>query len=451
MKSAPLVFSLLFASACAYAGAPFAFLPGAESNDADSPARLLRKIAAGEAVCVQLENRYQPGPKQPYVEMLSRAYNKWFSYTKKAIEKSGRQEEFADLMPILNRQVEIKLEGQGCQEPDMKMYVLSEKEKDHYCGSGALACMGIYGSPMKLYFHPYKKINAWMMGGLNNLLAHELGHSLGLADQYKEGRDNASEIYHTPDIQRTIMSSASPFFGFGCDDADAFVNLLDVAVLRNSRGGAEGWRSFCRKRNYSYVNGRAVVNGKYAVDIVGEHKGVPVSIFDKKGQLVSQKLYDFPTDSVNYNVLAPFEPIQVEKDRRGRVIYEKNARGEERFCSYTYGRTSCVVVRGDQLLASFSKKSLMGKQSYFLEYRSGKNDHLIRFTRTGSRSGDLTYFGNKTVKSYTVSRRGKLSQWEPKGKQKLVLPVSRLTDRVTQEKEKAFQQHLTEIYKKYFK
>lgn len=448
MKTVRLLLLFMLSSACAFAGAPFAFLPGAEYNKEDSPARLLRKIVAGEGVCVKIDNRFEPGPMQPYLEMLSRGYNNWFSHTKNVIVKSGRQQEFADLMPILNRRVEIKLAGRDCEEPDMIMYVLTKEGKNHYCGEGVLACMGVYSSPMKLYFYPYKKISAWRMGGLNNLLTHELGHSLGLADQYAGGRDNASEQYYTPDIQKTVMNGASLFTSLGCDDADAMVNLLDVAVLSNKRGGADGWRSFCRKRNYSYVNGRAVVNGKYAVDIVGADEGIPVSIFDKKGLLVSRKVYEYPSQNISYDVLRPFEPVRVEKDRRGRVIYEKNARGEERFCSYTYSRTSCVVVQGDNLLSVYLKRNTMDKISYLLEYKSGNDKTMLRYTRTSPRQGDLAVFSGKTVKRYSVSKRGNLTPWNA---QQEVNRAQTLTGRVSQEKEKAFQQHLSQIYKKYFK
>ena len=222
------------------------------------------------------------------------------------------------------------------------------------CSASAAACVWLNQTPMYMFFHPFDGVKKWLMGGNQNVIAHELGHTMGMADQYEYGRNNSHEVYHTPDKQRTTMDSAKPFARFGCDDVDGFINLLDVGVFGNRRGGKEGWRSFCKGRNYSYVNGRPVVNAKYAVDLLSNVVVGPVlHIYDKQGQQIKRKQYIFAPSDAPYDLTIPFHPLQTEKDRLGRVVYQKNARGEERFCSYTYERTSCMAVKGDKLLFSY--------------------------------------------------------------------------------------------------
>ena len=372
---------------------------------------LLNKIVREHKVCVEVVDLLDEADTQPYFEMLEKGYNKWFSHTAKAIERSGRQEEFADLMPVLKKGVKVQKAWVDCDQPDLKVHVMSEVGMQVNCSASAAACVWLNQTPMYMFFHPFDGVKKWLMGGNQNVIAHELGHTMGMADQYEYGRNNSHEVYHTPDKQRTTMDSAKPFARFGCDDVDGFINLLDVGVFGNRRGGKEGWRSFCKGRNYSYVNGRPVVNAKYAVDLLSNIVVGPVlHIYDKQGQQIKRKQYIFAPSDAPYDLTIPFHPLQTEKDRLGRVVYQKNARGEERFCSYTYERTSCMAVKGDKLL--FSYVQILNKKNRVSEirYTYGRDipSAFITFKQTGNTKQVVFSFGNEN-KVYNVSANGYLS------------------------------------------
>ena len=459
MRKFFISFFLVFcAPAAVYAAAPFGLLPGVEKQTETSPAWLLRKIVAGDRVCVQIQNDLEPGNNAPYLEMVRRGYNKWFSHAAATIEKAGRQEEFADLMPVLKQGVQVKEAGVDCSGPDLVVYVQSREDVLYGCNGGALACVVRSEGVMKMFFYPVKGIRSWMAGGKQTIISHELGHTLGLADQYKYGRVNAHEIYHTSDVKQSIMDGSNGPARFGCDDADGFINLLDIGVFGNSRGGREGWRSFCKTRNYSYVNGRPVVNAKYAVDFLSfADKGPQLSVFNNKGELVSKKQYSFEQAKQPYDLLAPFNAIESEKDRAGRTIHEKNARGEERFCSYTYERNSCIVVKGDKLLLEHIKVNKRNRKIILLKYYTSENSAVfINFEKVGRKRRLIFNNGKGEPKVYSVSSRGVVSAQEKSDMGYATIALNpafggNLQRRAERQRQKEVERYLQRVYNSYLK
>lgn len=343
----------LFVCAPALLAAPFALLDGVVPRSGEgSPFALMQKISRGEPVCIRLENQTDKKDNAFYLEKVQQGYQRWFSETWKQIVSAKRTEEFEDLREVLNAPVSIAVEGEGCSTPDLELYVVSKQTMWENC-LRALACVRMDAKPMRLFFIHRGGLGNLLTGGNWNVLMHELGHTLGLADQYKYGRNNASAQYHTPDSGTGLMYKGRPGMSFSCDDADGMINLLDVAVFKHARGGADGWRSLCKKRAYKYVNGRPSSNDKYVVEEQGE-EGVLLLEFDTRGDLVQERFFPERSDKYSMDILEDAPVTVQEKNPDGRVIYEKRANGEEMFCSYTYEKKQCIFLQNGELVADLT-------------------------------------------------------------------------------------------------
>lgn len=352
MKILFVLFFSLFITTAGWS-APFGFLPGVENRDnPNSPALLLRKIVAGKPVCAEVRN-FRPDDTRTdgeYLEMLRRNYQAWFDYALKTVEESGREQEFEDILPALRTQIAVR---KDCDTPDILLVILKAEEIAKACHSSvAVACVDNTSVPYKLYFAPKKGLVSLALGGNGAILSHELGHTLGFSDQYRYGRINSSMVYHTPDSSKGIMSNAKRGITFSCDEADGLINLLDVGVYGNARGGKQGWRSFCAHRNYRYVQGRPTSNAKYAVEV--ELPNVVVRTFDEAGEL--QNTQYFP-DAKDYTFDIQTVFTAVEKDKSGRLLYGTSPRGEEMYCSYVYERKRCVAVKDSANVALLEEYS----------------------------------------------------------------------------------------------
>ncbi len=370
--------------------APFGLLPGVENRDnPQSPALLLRKIVAGEPVCAAVHNLRSGDThtEAEYLEMLRQNYQAWFNFALKTVEESGREQEFEDLLPALQTQVTVR---KDCAEPDILLFVMTPKALEKACHSpAALACVDNTSVPYKLYFSPKKGLADWASGGNENMLAHELGHTLGFADQYRYGRINASMVYHTPDSSKGIMSNAKRSVQFSCDEADGLINLLDVGVYGNTRGGKQGWRSFCAKRAYKYVQGRPATNAKYAVE--AELPNVVVRTFDAAGWL--QNTQYFP-DAKDYDFDIQTVFTAAEKDKSGRLLYGTSPRGEEMYCAYMYERKRCVAVKDSAHVALLE------------EYAPAKNVQIISLAYTAPQSKNIWLRGFITKDAKILTYKG---------------------------------------------
>lgn len=398
----------MFACAPALLAAPFALLDGSVPRSGEgSPFALLRKITRGEPVCIQLDNQTEKEENAFYLEKVQQAYARWFSETWQQIVSAKRTVEFEDLRDLLtNPPVSVAVAGEGCSTPDFKMYVVSARAVQERCFRGALACVVADETPLELYFAHRGGLGNWLSGGNWNVLMHELGHTLGLADQYKYGRNNASARYHTPDSGTGLMHKGRPGVSFSCDDADGMINLLDVAVFKHARGGADGWRSLCKKRAYKYVNGRPSSNDKYVVEAQGEDD-ISLMEFDSKGALVQERLFSKMSKNYLFNLQTTAPIVSQETNPNDRVIYEKRANGEEMFCSYTYEKKQCIFLQNEELVAILSVLRQRNKGRFVklsLMESDGQSSSFVYKGR--SNHGSLSYRHGKQTTYFSVDKNG---------------------------------------------
>lgn len=284
--------------------APFGLLEesGGESSVSYKDRYLIDKIAEGRPVSFCVDGRLDKYSLSK--EQFESALNSWFKYAYQQIVQAKRQREFQDLLPVLSKGAEIRIQncarnayfqrhfaafiqqGSGApgyeyasSEEDLRIILVEEEE----VGSQAHT-----ESPRYIFWNMEDRDGA---DGLDTL-RHELGHILSLADQYQRGRVTIS-AYGTSDIVPSMMNEAD---GFACDDADALVFALDCIAQKNtSRGGAEGWRSFCPHRagkNYAYCKTK---NREDLLWVNSTH--VTYAHYSPQGDMLERRQWRRPEDS----------------------------------------------------------------------------------------------------------------------------------------------------------
>lgn len=189
--------------------------------------------------------------------------NKWPAETLRIIQERGRTQEFRDIIPILENRVYVEYTPAN-RQPDIYVDVL----EDPPCDS-SIACFQRKGDD-----RPYSAIFIAQEDRVHfaGISLHEIGHYFGLGDQYDDGRGNSHPEYSS-DVNQTdksIMQGYEATNGeLTCDDADGFINLLDLRLAQRNNGqfsarARNSWKSLCPKSPNIYQNGKTI--NRQAVD-----------------------------------------------------------------------------------------------------------------------------------------------------------------------------------------
>lgn len=278
-----------------------------------------------------------------YKQLIADGYAQWFAATAKIIRRSGRGKEFADILPLLDRGVQVQFPAQtsaaGRENVDITFHIVPQNSIPKLCRSNMAG--GCYsnreGAIPRIYL---PDINGRM---LKWTARHEIGHSLGLSDQYKQARShNSHALSSTEETTQSIMNQTPRFT---CDDADGVIRLID-SVYSFSRGGELGWRSLCKSWNVTYVHNQPSTKGPYVITPSG--KQWRLDRF-QDGQKVSETLYSFDTEH-NRSPFEEEEPETVlEVDGAGRVVRALGSRGEDIYYSYAYDRKHKLVLKDHKI------------------------------------------------------------------------------------------------------
>lgn len=232
---------------------------------------LLEKLLSGDTIYYLLEQQEGNLPLTPeerkfQTDLLSQAINAWPTHVLQQIEKSGRAEEFADILPLLQKKARLE-ETSVHKDADIQLLLATSEHLEKLCSEDAEGCILFE----KLIVIPRAISYA---SGTNNyekllsILIHEVGHSLGLADQYYQGAEQNASATHSSsnriDSYDAIMSYAD---SLACDDVDGFINLMDL-TLKNRYGSfneraQKGWKSFCD--DTVYKNAKVLNRKKYTI------------------------------------------------------------------------------------------------------------------------------------------------------------------------------------------
>ena len=255
-----LIFSLLL-SVSGFAKDPSGLLKDYVVNP-ERPGYGLTKILSGQPIKYMVTEGKKAKPKKgkapDYASdalltrgISSRAavvegFNRWFIFTKEAIIKSGRQEEFADILPLLSRPVTLQ-EVTNEEDADMSFEFVSYEEMQDICGGTAGGCQ--WGVKIILPYIEYTQAEGEDWDSIDVTLVHEIGHFYGLADEYRSAYNKSPE-YSTSGRTNKHLSIMDIHEGMGCDDVDGFINAIDFSLAYKKGGkwsdrAIRGWQSFC--------------------------------------------------------------------------------------------------------------------------------------------------------------------------------------------------------------
>lgn len=315
-------------------------------------------------------------------KILLKAFQEWPSATLQAIRAAGRSQEFADIVPLLQRGIALsKTKNENSADTTLQIDF-----DDSICGKEAVAC----------YFQSTNELVVTEKDR-NNMLAdliHEVGHYYGLGDQYDRCR-NASHPIYSSDVNKTESSVLRDDLDkLTCDDVDGFINLIDLRLSQRtgkfSIRSRKGWKTFCGSSNNYYQEAKTSNRKQRDVMPAAADSTELSRIYDKKGNLISQEEDTFLDD----NLLPLFGIKRKDKVTResstGKILSIESAtgtplclarNGKPSVRTYTYNYNA-IVVRCQA--GSFDK-------TYSFPFSSGKDWSIYVTTSPSKRASRKQY------------------------------------------------------------
>lgn len=356
---------------------------------------LMPKILAGEPLQVYVSvSPDKEDQREKYQTIIAENYNKWFTETAKIIQKNDRQQEFRDILPLLQKGIDLHFVSQAAGS-DIAFYIAPLRDVQEECGRGAGGCylrVAATGTEPQIILpedHFWLKLLSAGKVSTSTIGLHEIGHSLGLSDQYEEARNNNSHArYSSIEAGKGTMRDSS---GISCDEADGIINLIDL-TQGTARGGNTGWKSLCPRSEEFYVRGQSASKGPF--HILEQEKGVFVLDTYRQGEKVDSQRYTLKNQESFAPLTFAKETVQ-ERDELGRPVLSVGPGGEKIYYSYRFEEYLRLVVQGkDALLAE--QESYSGKGRKKVKYKTAlfkKNGHWAQVTASYSpnKAGRLEY------------------------------------------------------------
>lgn len=341
-----------------------------------------------------------------YEKIIAESYAQWFKGTAQIIRRSGREKEFSDILSLLDRGVSIKFDSSrsDMDKIDIVFFIWPLRDIQSVCGRKTEGCYRPKeeAGDLPAVFIPQNNFIQRIMGGIGATALHEIGHSLGMSDQYKSGRSiNSHPVYSTEESRKSIMNQSEKLT---CDDADGMINLIDL-TLGIKRGGMSGWHSLCKDSDIVYVHGAPVTKGPYAIIPLGNKWRLDVF---QNGRKTEEKI--FPLDlQGELDPLAQRQETILRRDKAGRPIFARGSKGEDIYYSYSYDRRDRLVVQGGKTVqAEVFMLSYMPKKTFLLVEPRRAENLFKYFGENGfvSAVGYIRPFRKKGKKGVAVYQRG---------------------------------------------
>ena len=314
--------------------------------------------SASDTAPVQRPESQEQLEQQALVQGL---YEKWFSYAADTIRKAHREKEFSDVLDILDRGVSIRWVDHPSQA-DIVFRITSLEEVERACrGEGVLGCYTPSRPPViYLPFNTGKNAATTIAQVFNSprvstkeVGLHEVGHSLGLSDQYDAAADvNSHAVYASSKQGTGIMNNVCHGKLFGkchltCDDVDGLINLIDITRAIASERNEYGWRSFCRQSKDVYSYGKPASRAPLSIGMANIEQGV--ELVKHEGRQALRQMFTWE----GKNTLSPFDSLTetvVQRDVQGRAVEARGPHGEEIYYAYHYRGKVRLVTKDHKAL-----------------------------------------------------------------------------------------------------
>ncbi len=363
---------LFFFSALGIFAAEWAFMQDYEEYEENNREIVwaVDKFISGQKISYYLEYDFTVNLQMDmkYTQIVMEAFQIWPAFARQQIIDSGRAQEFADIMPLLERGVLLQKVSTGTPF-DIKILFKANSPISASCGEGAEGCFHKY---YKRITNPALRANYANEHEVIGVLVHELGHFYGLGDQYREGVENASLTHSTSDRIDGTDSIMSSGYDLRCDDVDGFINLIDFALFKRqgaySARAKQGWKSFCD--NTMYKNAK-VLNKKDYVLKNTTYK------YDAEGNIAKIESYNpflLPNGNFNYTSGKPF----LDYENNFKVFYTlfKNASPNPVFQAVAFPLQNATGPK-----FSVSAERVPDEEGFFWRIPHNEDNILLNFTK----------------------------------------------------------------------
>ena len=302
MKKFCLTLSVLLFLPLAGLAAPWGVLAGAVKYKDYGVDKLVRR----ESIRYTVSQDITPQEEQLFLSSM----RAWPQETLKFIRESGREQEFQDIVPVLKQNL-VFAKVQTSEWTDVSL----EIDREGLCGSNAMGCYEDGAHRIG--------INSEYREEFAEILIHEIGHYYGMGDQYKSERRNSHPEYssNANTVQGSVMNDGALLT---CDDADGFINLIDLRLSQNnghfSSRATKGWNSLCHNSANKYQEGKTI---NRTFDIVNAADGSPNYRFYRHGKL-DYELFNLFLSEERILFIAPGDIVQRDEQNRVTVVLTKS-------------------------------------------------------------------------------------------------------------------------------
>ena len=260
MKKYILSLFIIFSTAVAFAAPISPFIHSGEFDTMDK--KFFEKFVFEDGlvtsmVCVEEQTSGEVISADMALDIPLASINNWLNTTEYYIKENNRQEEFADILEIINRKrgleyIPCEVVDGIMQEQKADLPIIYTRNSGKFCGANT-SCRFQKHDLIVIYSPEDRTKKEYIRS-----MSHELGHSFGLGDQYSGQIYRGSYNYNSGIFRPSIMEGSDEIT---CDDVDGFITTID----RLNHGKERTFYSLCGD-GLLIKNGRAVKEDEASFD-----------------------------------------------------------------------------------------------------------------------------------------------------------------------------------------
>ena len=315
-----------------------------ETNAPDAAKKfLLARIVQGQPVYFTVADAPK-GKIRKYEQKVPELFNAWFSQTLHFVHQSAQEDILADIIPLLQRGADLQ-PARTENDAHIVFHFIPLKQIQRQENQNTAGVLKFSAERLHIYI-PTSDVRKSLFPALRqsarSVALHEVGHALGLSDQYRQARALTSdEIFYADTTENSVMNTAEDIT---CDDATGLINAIDV-VRGTVR--SETWHGLCPADTHTYRGG--TTNGRTGYRFVpdGYTKGV-LETYENGQRTESQT---FRTDMHNTDgPFAQYTPAEIlQADENGRPLKALGAQGQTIYYAYAFDRKTALVLQDGKI------------------------------------------------------------------------------------------------------